>query len=537
MNKHDFDGIGSSQYIVFKRSDTHYAIKTTGGENDPVTYSHTDFATLMNNLIAKVNSDGGGQIHIKGGSYDVNTSIIPKNNVHIEGEGKGITILKGTTSLANTMMLGSTTAFTSGSPLTNFVLSDMEFDGTNMDFASTYTQKRKAIDIAYIRRCFFYGLYIHDTPSTGLGVDFMDEVIIDRCIVDTCGFGGDGLATSGANGFGIGTGGRSAEPCIISNCIARNNRNGNFHYEVVGVTQANYSTFLNCYAEGGRYGYRITGTSSATISNCIATGASVADYAIVEVSGVSTDVTISNCKSISSAGTGIQCQYASAERLLINGCHVYDATGYGMELLNVGGVTVTNSVVSGCGKTGIYSEPSSGNTRTQYIISNNLIKNNGTAAVSSFNDGIRLKATGANFQHVSITDNIIVDDQGTPTQRYGLVVGGGTFTDVVIQGNIFQNNTTGAYLESSLTPVRYVVKDNVGLNPIGGSSITVSSSPFTYTAGTSPETVYIRGGTVSDISVGGRTLFAATGCTVNLPPKTAVVVTYTGAPTMEKYIH
>ena len=413
----------------------------------------------------------------------------------------------------------------------------MEFDGEEMDFASDYTPFRKAINIAYLRRCLFYGLYIHDTPSTGLGIDFMDEVIIDRCIINDCGFGGDGLATSGANGFGIGTGGFSEEPCIISNCIARGNRNGNFHFEVVGVTQSSYSQVLNCYAEEGRYGYRLTGTSKVNIVNCISKGASVADYAIVEISGVSTDVTISNCKSIDSGGWGIQCQYSAAQRLLINNCQVLNATGYGMELLNLGGLEVRGCVVSGCGKTGIYCEPSSGNTRTQYIFADNIIKNNGTAAVVSYNDGIRLRATGANFQHINIHDNILIDDQDTPTQRYGLVLGNGTLTDCKVHDNIFQNNVTGAILLTDLTPVRMDIHDNTGYNPVGASAITPGASPYTYTAGTSPETVYISGGTVSSVVVGGRTLFAATGCTVNLPANASVVVTYSDVPTMEKYIH
>ena len=404
MNKQEYEGMGESGYVVFKRSDTHYAVKTTGGERDAQRHQSTQFHTLMNILISELSTSGGGEIHIKAGTYYVNGQIRPKSYVKLIGEGPGITIIKGTTTLGNAACIEDKTTFSTNNPLTNFIVADMEFDGEEMDFASDYTPFRKAINIAYLRRCLFYGLYIHDTPSTGLGIDFMDEVIIDRCIINDCGFGGDGLATSGANGFGIGTGGFSEEPCIISNCIARGNRNGNFHFEVVGVTQSSYSQVLNCYAEEGRYGYRLTGTSKVNIVNCISKGASVADYAIVEISGVSTDVTISNCKSIDSGGWGIQCQYSAAQRLLINNCQILNATGYGMELLNLGGLEVRGCVVSGCGKTGIYCEPSSGNTRTQYIFADNIIKNNGTAAVVSYNDGIRLRATGANFQHINIHD-------------------------------------------------------------------------------------------------------------------------------------
>lgn len=74
---------------------------------------------------------------------------------------------------------------------------------------------------------------------------------------------------------------------------------------------------------------------------------------------------------------------------------------------------------------------------------------------------------------------------------------------------------------------------NASIAPV---AITLTGSPFTYTAGGSPETVYITAGTVSAIAVGGVNLFTATEKTVQLQPGQAVVVTYTVQPTMNKYI-
>lgn len=68
------------------------------------------------------------------------------------------------------------------------------------------------------------------------------------------------------------------------------------------------------------------------------------------------------------------------------------------------------------------------------------------------------------------------------------------------------------------------------------SSISVTASPFTYTAGSQYETVYISGGTVSNVAVASTTVFAATGCTVRLAPGKSVVVTYSVAPTMAKTV-
>lgn len=68
------------------------------------------------------------------------------------------------------------------------------------------------------------------------------------------------------------------------------------------------------------------------------------------------------------------------------------------------------------------------------------------------------------------------------------------------------------------------------------SAISVTASPFTYTAGNQYETVYISGGTVSIVAVNGTTVFTATGCTVRLAPGKAVVVTYSVLPTMNKTV-
>lgn len=76
--------------------------------------------------------------------------------------------------------------------------------------------------------------------------------------------------------------------------------------------------------------------------------------------------------------------------------------------------------------------------------------------------------------------------------------------------------------------------ENIGYNPVGGSAITTTSSPQTITAGGSYEMIYIRGGTISDISKNGRTIFTNTGHSIFLYPQQSVVVTYSTNPTFER---
>lgn len=125
---------------------------------------------------------------------------------------------------------------------------------------------------------------------------------------------------------------------------------------------------------------------------------------------------------------------------------------------------------------------------------------------------------------------------GSATQRYGISIAGTTnTTNITIEGNDLYGNATSSFNTGAISTL--VVRNNTGYNPIGQSSITVTASPFTYTAGNSPEDVFINGGTVSAIAKGGTTLASSSPAMVHLEPNQSVTVTYTVAPTMvtDKY--
>ena len=140
-------------------------------------------------------------------------------------------------------------------------------------------------------------------------------------------------------------------------------------------------------------------------------------------------------------------------------------------------------------------------------ITNNVIGNAGQTSVRKeirIEDGTNIASTG----NVIVSDNTLHDN--------GLTTEGVT------------NGATGANI---------VINNNSGLNPIGASAVTVSASPFTYTAGTSDETVYIYSGTVSNVSQGGETISTATGVQVFVAANTDIIVTFTSTPTIKKYQH
>ena len=234
------------------------------------------------------------------------------------------------------------------------------------------------------------------------------------------------------------------------------------------------------------------------------------------------------------------------------GSHINIEGNYCYSNDNAGIVLGTNGYTNfGCKKSTIVNNHCNNNSATgiqvdsssDIIVTGNMCMNNGQDAVLviRLRDGIHLSCASHDCERITISGNDCSDDQGVGvTQQYGIILstyfGASSFTDINIIDNITVDNETAGVLAQG-TNTAVVVKDNNGYNPVGVSAITVTASPFTYTAGASPETVYISGGTVNPIVKGGVTLFVNTGHSVELSPLQSVVVTYSGAPTMNKDIH
>lgn len=130
----------------------------------------------------------------------------------------------------------------------------------------------------------------------------------------------------------------------------------------------------------------------------------------------------------------------------------------------------------------------------------------------------------------------IVDVNGMAFSQFtnGGIATTGTPADINIQNNDFTSLGGGVPISGNFG-ARSQITNNRGDTVRGAASaITVTASPFTYTAGPRPEFVNITGGTVSSIVINGVTVASATNQAISLPPNTAVTVTYSSTPTMIK---
>jgi len=116
----------------------------------------------------------------------------------------------------------------------------------------------------------------------------------------------------------------------------------------------------------------------------------------------------------------------------------------------------------------------------------------------------------------------------------GITFAGSGYTKVRITDNKIVGNGTSIQNENLLGSGSVVAR-NEGASG-STAAITVGASPFTYTAASRPETVYVRGGTVSSVTVEGVQVHAQSNVSFQLRPGASAVVTYSAAPTMNKTI-
>lgn len=168
--------------------------------------------------ICGLSSGTGGVLQLTEGVFNTSASIGPGhlcNNLEIRGVGIGKTVIKSGNSAYSTIQ--DTSTYSSGSPLTNFVVHDITFDRS----ADTKDGNiaRKAIFIKYMRNTHIYNVQTLNSGATAIGIDFLDGGLINDDWCTSCGTTG---TSTGNSAIGVGTGGFGLEPVIISNNHATN---------------------------------------------------------------------------------------------------------------------------------------------------------------------------------------------------------------------------------------------------------------------------------------------------------------------------
>jgi len=272
---------------------------------------------------------------------------------------------------------------------------------------------------------------------------------------------------------------------------------------------------------------------------------------------------INGSKMFQTAGSAIKVFPGSSG--IIKNCWVHDAYDHGIHLYWNNPIEITRCLIESCGGTGIYLDDS---VYRSHIIDNrilycnigmhlrfgidfNIIEQNHILGHSkhcilmdeSWHNTIRGNHIGdADTEGAGIYDNIhlkhcdenlftgnyLIDNNLDGDPRYGI------YLDNISDNNYFYNNYLHDYrVAAVLDDGANFFYNNPGYNYRDTQLLAVEASPFTHTAGNRPETVYIKGGTVTNITKDGRSIFTNTDKTIDLDPFHVIVTTYAVAPTIE----
>jgi len=434
----------------------------------------TDDQAEINNAINALPNDGGKVILLEG-SYSISSSItIARNNTILEGCGR------------NTKLVAT-------------------YDATGECFLclGDGTNKYSGIEIRSLA-----------TNITACGGAHAAE---HRYAIKAC--GGSSEATH--------------IQCRITGCYFENKNTTSTtsgHQVQVSLENAIYSEVSSCESDGA-IGLRETSHNNRITNNVVVT--QIADNGIQTDQDCCYNIIANNYLSTGEDGIDLD---GGSYNIIVNN-EIYDCRFHELPTgeLNHNGIefagtsakcdhnVIMGNTIHSSGYSAIAFKSQGANTKSYNVVKGNIIINPGLNTTSP---GIELDS----HSHYNLIEgNYIMDQQGTHTMTYGIYVPSGASNNMIINNHI-EGWLNGAISNSGTSTF---IRGNKGYNPVGISSISVGTSPFTYTAGASPETVYVSGGTVTSITKSGYD-FGLTSGAFNLEPHESIIVTYSAAPTMYK---
>ena len=372
------DGTGGGSSIYYDC--TEYGVTTDNEDNTPA------FQTLIDTIYEA----GGGTIYIPNGTYnfkpvtDKKCAMLAKSNVSVIGENIEKTVLKciGGNPFSLFYAKNTSRSPTTGATYSNFTVDAYQTGNTNKVYG-------KAFFYQYVKNCVFRDLILKGTVATALGIDFLDNVLIENVNCIDCGrtFISES-GTSGTSGIGIGTGGFQNENFFITNCVCVNSGQYGIFIEnqhTLGwggnTDNSKGSIISNCTVRNGLFrGIGVRGGTHIIVSDCNSyENAKEGIY----LDNLCKNVKISGCNSVNNSQHGIlvNCN-SNSEDVIISDNNVNGNTGNGIDIaVATSGLALVGNVTKG-NTTGLVFE--SGKEHTDTIIKANAFMDSTNAVNSIF---------------------------------------------------------------------------------------------------------------------------------------------------------
>ena len=196
-----------------------------------ITPDADDNSLKFQQMVDTLSENGGGTIYIPIGVYKFDTSkgqyiegaagckccIKAKSNISIIGESLTGSIFKMTGHSSQGVCMFGYNDSANKNPIEGCTYRNFTVNGEDCTI-DTYSSDGKAFFYQYVKNCVWRDIRLIGTPATSLGIDFLDNVVIDSVYCYHSGRIHADTSPGGA-GIGIGTGAWENENFIIRNCI------------------------------------------------------------------------------------------------------------------------------------------------------------------------------------------------------------------------------------------------------------------------------------------------------------------------------
>lgn len=490
-----FTGVGTAGVVL-----PAHIVSTVGGA---ATLSQTAHATKTGNGVGTFGTDdsaaiqaaitaasvtplvAGGVVQLNAGIYVVASSLQLFTRVSFQGISIAVSILKWISEASmDNPVLDATIGAAAATPFTDCHYRDFTIDCIAA-FVTAYTTSSKGLSAPYQLRGSCDRLYIHDTPATGLAVDYALQNSVTGCIIVNAGRLNNGTTNAGGNGIGNATGGGATNEnwYTAGNFIFNAKRFGIFWETQSGsVNPGSTARTIGNYIELGTasssFGIGDCGLRNSIVANNTVVGNATGADGIVcrtgTVAGSSpggqgifignTIIACTNGITISYGTTPSSeiCKYIIANNRIQTsvaaGIAIVSNAAAALDTLLIEGNNVSLSGTAGLSMTG------AGGFK-DVSIKNNQFQNNAlTTATASLKAGISITSP---ITRLRMVGNDCFDNQGSQTQAYGLIVDTVAVTGALIQSNDFSNNLTGSISLTNGGTIAGTLLNNLGYNSVG----------------------------------------------------------------------
>jgi hypothetical protein len=488
-----------ANYVIYKQAGIYYSID---GLTSTVAFSNADPTTVIQQS-ANALSGIGGLIYIRPGTFAplIFTIVVPYG-VSIIGAGPNATFLQQGPNLAS-----GTDMFSLPHGSGHNTIKGMDLDGNFANQSGGISASICGFNLQGANQVTFEDLNIHDFTWEGIysGNDASTFLYGNRLYITKCHRNGLGFVNTqhawfenitttycGNNGIDFETNSAGASVSDITMV----NLESAYHTGAFTGINGGSAVYLSSYAYKGSGNMTFINPNlhdcsflGAAVGIAFAAGAPAGGLKNVKVIGGR----IYNCQSgVNFSGNQQGHQFFGVDS--------YSNLANGFQ-------------VNGVGNNG-------------YLLAD--IKFWGCNAYNNVNYGFFFNGNSTNIpQRLYAHGCTAYDDQATPTQNYGMSMAAYVSPDSCLDACSAFGNVSGQIIDYGT--VGRILNSQGNYQAAG--SLSVTASPMTYTCGGRPVIIYIKGGTVSSITVDGQLAASASPATICLGPRQVMVLTYSAAPT------